>query len=127
MAIKVLVTAIGQHLIADVKQVENTETKEVLAYWVREPRVVSYVPGENDGDIRVRFSSYCVISDEAEFSIRAENIVAILEPKESVVASYQAAAYPSVPEVTAEIEPEETEEVEVAVVETPHPDAEDEV
>lgn len=127
MAIKVLVTAIGQHLIADVKQVENTETKEVLAYWVREPRVVSYVPGENEGDIRVRFSSYCVISDENEFSIRAENVVAILEPKESVVESYRDVAYPPVPEVTAEVEPEETEEVEVAVVETPHPDAEDEV
>ena len=104
MAIKVLVTAIGQHLIADVKQVENTETKEVLAYWLREPRVVSYVAGENEGDVRVRFSSYCILSDEAEFSIRAENIVAILEPKEDVAESYRAAAYPPTPEVTAEVD-----------------------
>ena len=123
MAIKVLVNAIGQHLIADVKQVENTETKEVLAYWVREPRVVGYVPGENEGDVRVRFSSYCVLSDESEFSIRAENIVAILEPKEDVAESYRAAAYPETPEVTAEVAPEVEEEV----VSSPHPDQEDEV
>ena len=104
MAIKVLVTAIGQHLIADVKQVENTETKEVLAYWLREPRVVSYVAGENEGDVRVRFSSYCVLSDESEFSIRAESIVSILEPKADVAESYRDAAYPPVPEVTAEVD-----------------------
>ena len=119
MAIKVLVTAIGQHLIADVKQVENTETKEILAYWVREPRVVSYVAGENEGDVRVRFSSYCVISDEAEFSIRAENIVAILEPKADVAQSYRDVAYPPAPEETVEVEEE--------VAATPHPDQEDEV
>ena len=123
MAIKVLVNAIGQHLIADVKQVENTETKEILAYWVREPRVVSYVPGDEEGDIRVRFSSYCVLSDEAEFSIRAENIVAILEPKEDVAESYRAVAYPPVPEVTAEVSAEEeNESVTDPAVDGPHPD-----
>ena len=42
MSIKVLINAIGQHLIADVKQVENSETNEVLAYWLREPRLISY-------------------------------------------------------------------------------------
>lgn len=126
MAIKVLVNAIGQHLIADVKQVENTETKEILAYWVREPRVVSYVPGDAEGDVRVRFSSYCVLSDEAEFSIRAENIVAILEPKEDVAESYRAAAYPPVPEVTAEVSAEEeNESVTDTVDDGPHPDLAD--
>ena len=126
MAIKVLVNAIGQHLIADVKQVENTETKEVLAYWVREPRLVTYDRGEEEGDIRVRFSSYCVQSDENEFSIRAENIVSILEPKDDVAESYREAAYPPVPEVTAEVSAEETDEsVTDPAVDGPHPDLAD--
>ena len=125
MAIKVLVNAIGQHLIADVKQVENTETKEVLAYWVREPRLVTYVRGEND-DVRVRFQSYCVLSDENEFSIRAENIVSILEPKDDVAESYREVAYPSTPEVTAEVSAEETDEsVTDPAVDGPHPDLAD--
>ena len=47
MTVKVLVTAIGQHIVADVKQVENKETKEVIAYWITNPRTVSYSVDDN--------------------------------------------------------------------------------
>ena len=33
MSIKVLVTEIGQHVIGDIKQIENKETEEVVGYW----------------------------------------------------------------------------------------------
>ena len=87
MAIKVLVTAIGQQIVADVKQVENKETKEVVGYWLTEPRVVTYQTDE-DGNVGVNFGSYCLVSNEAEFSVRAEHIVSILEPREEVVERY---------------------------------------
>ena len=40
--------AIGQHLIGRETSGEH-RTKEVLLYWVREPGLVSYVPGDKKG------------------------------------------------------------------------------
>ena len=87
MAIKILVTAIGQQLIADVKQVENKETKEVVGYWLADPRVVTYQTDE-EGNVGVNFGSYCLVSNEKEFSLRAEHVVTILEPREEVTDRY---------------------------------------
>ena len=99
MATKVLVTAIGQQIIADVKQVENKESKEVIGYWLTNPRVVGYKVGE-DEQVTVNFGSYCLVSNDTEFSVRAEHIVAILEPREEVLERYNAIVAPE--EVTDE-------------------------
>lgn len=88
MAVKVLVTEIGQQILADVKQVENKDTKEIVAYWVSEPRIVSYSMDEETKNIAVNFSKYCLVSDENEFSIRANYIVSILEPRADVAEQY---------------------------------------
>jgi len=92
MAIKILVTQIGQHIIADTKQVENKDSGQLIAYWVREPRIVGYTRGE-DGAISVNFNSYCLVSDESEFSIKESNIVSILEPRDDVLDSYTAKVF----------------------------------
>jgi hypothetical protein len=88
MAVKVLVTEIGQQVIADVKQVENKDTKEIVAYWVSEPRIVTYGMDEETQNISVNFVKYCLVSDEAEFSIRANYVVSILEPRADVAEQY---------------------------------------
>ena len=93
MAIKVLVTQIGQQLLADVKQVENKETKEIVGYWLSNPRTVNYEQSE-DGQVSVNFGTYCLVSNETEFSVRAEHIVAILEPREEVLERYGAIVAP---------------------------------
>ena len=41
MSIKVIVTAVGQHVIADIKQIENKESEEVVGYWL-ETLVIAY-------------------------------------------------------------------------------------
>ena len=92
MAVKVLVTEIGQHLIADVKQVENKETQEVVGYWLKNPRVVVYNRTE-DNSVSVGFGTYCLVSDEQEFSVRANHIVAILEGREDVISKYEELVY----------------------------------
>lgn len=92
MAIKILVTQIGQHIIADTKQVENKDSGQLIAYWVREPRIVGYTRGD-DGAISVNFNSYCLVSDESEFSIKESNIVSILEPRDDVLNSYTAKVF----------------------------------
>lgn len=107
MAIKVLVTAIGQQVIADVKQVENKESKEVVGYWLTNPRVVTYQT-DDEGNVGVNFGSYCLVSNETEFSIRAEHIVTILEPREEVTERYQTIIEPA--------DAEEAEEVDTEVV-----------
>jgi len=89
MAVKLLVSQIGQHIIADVKQVENKETKEIIAYWVKNPRVVGYQIDDETQNIGVSFGPYCIVSDEAEFSIRANYVVSILEPRSDVVERYE--------------------------------------
>jgi len=87
MATKVLITQIGQHLIADVKQVENKESKEVVGYWLTEPRTVNYT-NDDQGNINVNFGTFCLVSNETEFSVRADYIVSILEPREEVAERY---------------------------------------
>lgn len=93
MTVKVLVTSLGQQLIAGVKQIENKETNDIVGYWLSQPRVVQYTQGE-EGGVGVNFGSYCLISDENEFSIRAEHIVAILEPRDTVVEGYNKIVFP---------------------------------
>ena len=90
MAVKILVTAIGQQLIADVKQIENKETSEVVGYWLSNPRVVIYnrVEGDDGQNVSVGFGTYCLVSDEQEFSIKSDHIVAILEARDDVVTKY---------------------------------------
>ena len=99
MAIKVLVTAIGQQLIADVKQVENKNTKEVVAYWVKDPRVVTYNQTD-EGNVNVGFLGYCLVSNENEFSISATHIVSILEPLPEVITKYDEIVNPAPQEET---------------------------
>lgn len=87
MAVKVLVNAVGQHIVSEAKQVEEKESKKIIAYLLENPRIASYTR-DDDGNINVGFAPYCVLSDEASFTIRAENIVAILEPREDVATQY---------------------------------------
>jgi hypothetical protein len=92
MAVKVLVNALGQHILADTKQIENKESGDVVGYWVEQPRLVYYNQGE-DGEVSVNFGSYCLISAESAFSIRAESVTSILEPREEVVEAWKTAVY----------------------------------
>ena len=89
MTVKVLVTALGQHLIADAKQVENKETQELVGYWLDNPRLVGYTRDDESGDIGIQYMPYCLISDEQSFTIRADHVVAILEPRDDVLSRYQ--------------------------------------
>ena len=88
MTVKVLVTAIGQQIVTTAKQIENKETGDLVGYWMSNPRVVGYTPNEDDNGLSVNFAPYCLVSDESEFSIRSEHIVAILEPRADVVEAY---------------------------------------
>ena len=111
MALKVLVSAIGQQIIADVKQVENKESKEVVGYWLTNPRVVTYQTDE-EGNVGVNFGAYCLVSNETEFSVRAEHVVTILEPRPEVTERYETII---TPEDVAETEEEEVVEEAAAV------------
>jgi len=97
MTVKVLVTAIGQQIIADTKQIENKETNDIVGYWLSQPRLVQYTQNE-DGNLGVNFGVYCLVSDEAEFSLRGDHVVAILEPRDDVVEAWKKLVYPEVPE-----------------------------
>ena len=99
MTVKVLVTAIGQQIIAETKQIENKETNEIVGYWLSQPRLVQYTQNE-EGGIGVNFGTYCLVSDEAEFSLRGDHVVAILEPRDSVVEAWNKLVYPEAPEGT---------------------------
>ena len=112
MTVKVLVTALGQQIVADTKQIENKETNELVGYWMDNPRVVAYQQNE-EGGVSVNFAAYCMVSDEASFSIRSEHIVAILEPRADVVEAYTQLTVP--PETDAVIEGTEETTVEEQV------------
>ena len=96
MAVKVLVNNLGQHILADTKQIENKESGDVVGYWLGNPRLVYYQQGE-DGEVSVNFGSYCLISAENEFSVRADSITSILSVRPEVEEAYTKAVFGEVP------------------------------
>ena len=109
MTVKVLVTQLGQQLIAEAKQIENKETGDLVGYWLEQPRVVNYSRGEGEDDgLQVNFGPYCLVSDEAAFSVRSEHIVAILEPRADVLEAYTNLVTP--PDVEAAVAGDEAQE-----------------
>ena len=95
MSIKVLVTEIGQHVIADIKQIENKETEEVVGYWLDNPRVIAYSRQGEGEAVNIGFVNYCLVSDEQAFSLKADHVVAILEPRADVAAKYVEVVVPA--------------------------------
>jgi len=96
MAVKVLVNAVGQHIVSEVKQVENKEDGSIVGYWLENPRLVNYSARseEEGGGITVNFGTMCPLTDEQAFSVRAEHIVSILEPRDDVTKSYEEVVNP---------------------------------
>ena len=89
MTVKVLVTQLGQQIVSEAKQIENKESGDLVGYWLENPRVGNYSRGEGEDEgLQVNFGPYCLVSDEAAFSVRSEHIVAILEPRADVVEAY---------------------------------------
>ena len=101
MTVKVLCTAVNQQIIADTKQIENKETNEIVGYWLSQPRTVQY-NRDDDGNLGVNFGLYCLVSDEAEFSLRGDHVVAILEPRQDVLDAWKSLVYPEVEEEVVE-------------------------
>lgn len=110
MAIKVLVTSLGQHLIADTKQITKKDDDELVAYWVENPRVITYNQTD-DGKISINFLPYCMVSDENAFSIDKSYITSILEVREDVLKSYKERVFGSAETPTEDAESETEEEV----------------
>ena len=101
MTVKILVTQVGQQIIADTKQVTRKDTEDLVAYWVTDPRVVVYSRNEDDS-VAVRFSPYCFVSDEREFSIKESFVVSILEPRQDVADAYLAKVAPQTDELSTD-------------------------
>lgn len=99
MAIKVLINALGQHLMADVKQVTNTETNVLVAYWVKDSRLISYSKSDDvEGGVTINFVDPCPVSSDVDYSISESHIVSILDPKPEVLEAYLERVCPEVPE-----------------------------
>ena len=102
MSVKILINAIGQQLIADVKSVSNRETDELIAYWVTEPRAISYQTSE-EGGAAIRLSSPCPVAVTTEYSIAKDHIVTVLDPTTEMLEYYNNEVNPE--PVVAEIAP----------------------
>lgn len=104
MAIKVLINQLGQHLVADVKQVSDTETNQLIAYWVKNALHVSYTRNEGEEGITINFVQPVPISADVEYAISAQHIVSILDPKPEVEKAYLDQVSPiPVPEAEVEV------------------------
>ena len=111
MTVKVLVTALGQQLIASAKQIENKENGDLVGYWLDNPRLVGYTQDKEDGGVSVNFGPYCLVSDEASFSVRSEHIVAILEPRADVLQAYDELVNPAPVDAVIEGDEDPTDDV----------------
>lgn len=99
--VKVLVNALGQHLIAGVQQVENSETGDVLAYWLTEPRSINYSIDPETQSVNIRMLEPLAVAADRSYSVSASHIVTIVSPKEDVLTAYNNLVYPET-EVPAE-------------------------
>ena len=116
MTVKVLVTQLGQQIVSEAKQIENKESGDLVGYWLENPRVVNYSRGEGqDEGLTINFGPYCLVSDEAAFSVRSEHIVAILEPRADVLEAYTNLVTP--PDAEAAVESDEAASEPVAETE----------
>ena len=93
MSVKILINAIGQQLIADVKSVSNRETEELIAYWVTEPRAISYQASEEGASIRL--SSPCPVAVTTEYTIAKDHIVSVLDPTAEMLDYYNKEVNPA--------------------------------
>lgn len=91
MTVKVLITAIGEHIIADASQVEDSVSDQVIGYWVKNPRLISY--RNTDGELVAGLAKYCTVASDTEFAFSSHYIVAVLEPKEEVLNTYNNVIY----------------------------------
>ena len=117
--VKVLDNALGQHLIAGVQQVENSETQEVLAYWLTEPRSINYSVDQESGSVSIRFLEPLAVGADRSYSVSAGHIVTIVSPKEDVLKAYNDLVYPEAeaPAETAVVEEAPAEGADEATVE----------
>ena len=88
MTVKILINNLGQHTIADVRQVSDKETEEILAYWVKEPRTISYRKAAEGEGVSVDFMSPCPVAVTTEYAVRADSIVSILDPVPQILEKY---------------------------------------
>lgn len=121
MAIKVLINELGQHLVADVKQVTDTETKQLIAYWVKQPLMVSYTRTEEspEGGLTINFVQPVPISADTEYAIAAHHIVSILDVKPEVSEGYLQHVTPLTPEEGDEVVTNEVTDAETGLLPKP--------
>ena len=112
MSVNILINSLGQHLIAETQQVNNKETGERIAYWVRDPRAVVYNRNE-DGSVNIDFANPCPISSSTEYAIATHHIVSVLDPLPEVEERYQLVVAPEPKLEVSEVS--ETEVVEDGV------------
>lgn len=112
MAVQILINQLGHHIIAKTRMVERVEpvvvtdeegatrteeknTGEVIAYWVENPRLISYSrPEDGSEGVRIKLLDPCPASDETAYGISAHHIVSILEAKADIAEYYMEAIAP---------------------------------
>ena len=104
MAAKILINQVGQHIIADVKQVTHKDSDQVIAYWVEHPRIINYTRAE-DGNLSLSFLDACPASSETAYGISSHHIASILDPKPEVESHWASTVGLAAPEeAPAEVE-----------------------
>ena len=111
MAIKVIITPLGQQVIGEVKQIENKDTKQIVGYLLENPRLVSYQKGESEGEVAVNFAPYCLLSDDADVTIRPEFATSIVTPRQDVIDNYSSVVLRETPLEVPEETPAQVEVV----------------
>ena len=92
--VKVLITAIGQHILSGVQQVQNKDTGVVEAYWLTNPHILEYSHQE-DGNTSIGMFKYCPVTEEQSYAMNPSFIVSIVEPSAQTLDWYNEKVYPS--------------------------------
>lgn len=100
MSIQICLLKTGETIVADIKEVIDTEKNESLGYKVSNPFVVEFqytnvtkVDGENVEEVEennndIKFKPWAPLARKTEFNFPHEFISVIYDPHESIVNSY---------------------------------------
>jgi hypothetical protein len=85
--IQIVITNIGQQIIADVTQNSVVGVKNPGDFVLDNPRLIVYKNNES-GDLIASFAEFCPISDDTSIIVNKDHVTTIMTPKPEVEAKF---------------------------------------
>ncbi len=95
-AIKIVHLKDGSHIICKITEL-TTDDNKPLCFLIEVPMILSYVNGETEEDLKVKYTQWSPFSKSLEFRIPFDQVVTVGEAKTAVLEKYVEIVQPFYP------------------------------